>query len=96
MGEIYTIDLPPLAVFADDRAAAMQKIAEILEMEDDPHEGLGTQRRLLDNRCSHCDGPLDGVLLPLVIEADGRQRCWTYCATCTDILLAKFATLRWP
>jgi hypothetical protein len=63
---------------------------------NDPHEGLGTQRRFMEGICSHCDGPVDGTLLPLVIKADGGQRCWTYCAKCEEILRAKFATLKWP
>jgi hypothetical protein len=65
---------------------------------NDPHEGLGTQRRFMEGICSHCDAPIpiDPVRLPLVIWADGGQRRWAYCARCEEFLLAKFATLKWP
>jgi hypothetical protein len=63
-------------------------------MIDDPHQGLGTARGFGDNRCSHCDAPLGATQHALVIRADNKV--WLYCAACEDMLLAKFAVLRWP
>jgi hypothetical protein len=66
---------------------------------DDPHEGLGQERRVghdEDALCSGCGTSMPDDLPPLVIYADGGRRVWIYCKTCEDSLLAKFATLRWP
>jgi hypothetical protein len=64
-------------------------------MNDDPHQGLGTQRQFGDPRCSHCAEPTDPVGT-LVIRFDGDRQRYQFCKTCEDILLAKLATLRWP